>query len=329
MPQPLAMGPLPLPPLPAVAEFQFGIMVEVDGETLTLYVAVAQVDVTVFTVIINASDSRGEIALQGVRSFGRVPQTRMSTLSVSLLQAASSPQTPVCIVLAYSATPACTVVLDERCGNETSLPTCVANTTSATVLSSSIAGLGSLSGRVYVLLYSMSPILETHTQRGDLAGSAHAQASSVYGAVLSAPPNDDGTGVVGKEWRAGLRSLSGEPLYLYMGDNPSVALAPIKSAAIGGSDILSVAFLLTHDSGYCPSSEKNNKRADQGVCDIAPTMCEGSSVLNYAYGSVHTLQQLLQQKEPLSPCHPSIVSPPRPPSTTGSSFIALHMPCAS
>ena len=112
----------------------------------------------------------------------------------------------VCIVLAYSATPACTVVLDERCGNETSLPTCVANTTSATVLSSSIAGLGSLSGRVYVLLYSMSPILETHTQRGDLA-------SSVYGAVLSAPPNDDGTGVVGKEWRAGLRSLSGEPLY--------------------------------------------------------------------------------------------------------------------
>ena len=71
------------------------------------------------------------------------------------------------------------------------------------------------------------------------------------------------------------------------------------------------------------------KRADQGVCDIAPTMCEGSSVLNYAYGSVHTLQQLLQQKEPLSPCHPSIVSPPRPPSTTRSRFIALHMPCAS
>lgn len=297
-------------------------MAEVDGQTLTLYVVVAQVDVTVFTVIINASDSRGEIALQGVRSFGRVPQTRMSTLSVSLLQAASSPQTPVCVVLAYSATPACTLAVDERCGNETSLPTCVANTTSATVLSSSIAGLGSLSGRVYVLLYSMSPILETHTQRGDLA-------SSVYGAVLSAPPNDDGTGVVGKEWRAGLRSLSGEPLYLYMGDNPSVALAPIKSAAIGGSDILSVAFLLTHDSGYCPNSEKNNKRADQGVCDIAPTICEGSSVLNYAYGSVHTLQQLLQQKEPLSPCHPSIVSPPRPPSTTRSSFIALRMLCAS
>jgi len=329
LPQPLAMGPLPLPPLPAVAEFQFGIMVEVDGETLTLYVAVAQVDVTVFTVIINASDSRGGIALQGVRSFGRVPQTRMSTLSVSLLQAASSPQTPVCIVLAYSATPACTLAVDERCGNETSLPTCVANTTSATVLSSSIAGLGSLSGTVYVLLYSMSPILETLPQRGDPAGSARAQAASVYGAVLSAPPNDDETWVVGKEWRAGFRSLAGEPLYLYMGDNPSVALAPTKSAAIGGSDLLSVAFLLTHDSGYCPNSEKNNKRADQGVCDIAPTMCEGSSVLNYAYGSVHTLQQLLQQKEPLSPCHPSIVSLPLPPSTTRSRFIALHMSCAS
>jgi hypothetical protein len=304
-------------------------MAEVEGETLTLYVVVAQVDVTVFTVIINASDSRGEIALQGVRSFGRVPQTRMSTLSVSLLQATSSRQTPVCIVLAYSAAPACSVVVDERCGNETSLPTCVANTTSATVLSSSIAGLGSLSGTVYVLLYSMSPILETLPQRGDPAGSARAQAASVYGAVLSAPPNDDETWVVGKEWRAGFRSLAGEPLYLYMGDNPSVALAPTKSAAIGGSDLLSVAFLLTHDSGYCPNSEKNNKRADQGVCDIAPTMCEGSSILNYAYGSVHTLQQLLQQKEPLSSCHPSIVSPPRPPSTTRSSFIALHMPCAS
>jgi hypothetical protein len=323
------MGKLPLPPLPAVGEFQFGVMAEVEGETLTLYVVVAQVDVTVFTVIINASDSRGEIALQGVRSFGRVPQTRMSTLSVSLLQATSSRQTPVCIVLAYSAAPACSVVVDERCGNETSLPTCVANTTSATVLSSSIAGLGSLSGAVYVLLYSMSPILETLPQRGDPAGSARAQAASVYGAVLSAPPNDDETWVVGKEWRAGFRSLAGEPLYLYMGDNPSVALAPTKSAAIGGSDLLSVAFLLTHDSGYCPNSEKNNKRADQGVCDIAPTMCEGSSVLNYAYGSVHTLQQLLQQKEPLSPCHPSIVSLPRPSSTTRSSFIALHMSCAS
>lgn len=304
-------------------------MAEVEGETLTLYVVVAQVDVTVFTVIINASDSRGEIALQGVRSFGHVPQTRMSTLSVSLLQATSSRQTPVCIVLAYSAAPACSVVVDERCGNETSLPTCIANTTSATVLSSSIAGLGSLSGTVYVLLYSMSPILETLPQRGDPAGSARAQAASVYGAVLSAPPNDDETWVVGKEWRAGFRSLAGEPLYLYMGDNPSVALAPTKSAAIGGSDLLSVAFLLTHDSGYCPNSEKNNKRADQGVCDIAPTLCEGSSVLNYAYGSVHTLQQLLQQKEPLSPCHPSIVSLPKHPSTTRSRFIALHMSCAS
>jgi hypothetical protein len=325
----LAIGQLPLPPLPAVGEFQFGIMAEVEGETLTLYVVVAQVDVTVFTVIINASDSRGEIALQGVRSFGRVPQTRMSTLSVSLLQATSSRQTPVCIVLAYSAAPACSVVVDERCSNETSLPMCVANTTSANVLSSSIAGLGSLSSTVYVLLYSMSPILETLPQRGDPAGSARAQAASVYGAVLSAPANDDETWVVGKEWRAGFRSRAGEPLYLYMGDNPSVALAPTKSAAIGGSDLLSVAFLLTHDSGYCPNSEKNNKRADQGVCDIAPTMCEGSSVLNYAYGSVHTLQQLLQQKEPLSPCHPSIVSLPRPPSTTRSSFIALHMSCAS
>ena len=118
----------------------------------------------------------------------------------------------------------------------------------------------------------------------------------------------------GNEWQAaGFGCVADEPLYLYLGDNPSIALTPIgsgngSSAASSGSPMSSVAFLLTQDSGYCPNSEINNKRADRGVCDMLPSFCEGSSVMNYAYGSLQALQLLLQQNKPLSPCHPSIVS---------------------
>ncbi len=314
LPQPLAIGSLPLPPLPAVGQFQFGILLESDGDNLTLYVAVGQHDVTVFAVALNVTGSSVVVALQGVYHFGSLSQAQLSTLSLSFFHTNnSSSQIPICTVLAYSAPPFCTVVVEERCGNTSSLSTCVTNTTDASVLSSSIAGFESLSGRVHVVLYSMSHNLQLENIRHHLNGSAQTQAASVYGAVLLISDADhERSWVHGNERLSGFDSNASnvdEPLYLYAGDNPSVTLLPIAGSDTTGTDVLSsVAFLMTHDSGYCPNSEVNNKRADRGVCDILPTTCEGSSVMNYAYGSVRALQQLLQQKEPLSPCHPSIVS---------------------
>lgn len=330
LPQPLATGSLPLPPLPAVGQFQFGIFLEADGDNLTLYVAVGQNDVTVFAVALNVTGSSVAVALQGVYHFGSLSQAQLSTLSLSLfLTNNSSSQIPICTVLAYSASPFCTVVVEERCGNTSSRSTCVTNTTHASVLSSSIAGFESLSGRVVVVLYSMSHNLQLENIRHHLNGSVQTQAASVYGAVLLTSDADHE-----RSWFHGNEGLSGfdsnvstvdGPLYLYAGDNPSVTLLPIAGSKENrdtmGTDVLSsVAFLMTHDSGYCPNSEINNKRADRGVCDILPTTCEGSSVMNYAYGSVQGLQQLLQQMEPLSPCHPSIVSRCFP-----SSFTRMHL----
>ena len=319
LPEPLAMGSLPLPPLPAVGEFQFGIIMEADGDYLTLYVAVAQVDVTVYVVTLNVSDGSVGAALQTMHHYGSLHVfSVLSTLSVSLFfKKHTSIPLPVCIVLAYSAAPACTIVVDERCSNTMSLSTCVANTTIASVLSSSIAGVESLSGRLYVLLYSMVSSAKSTFLREKLRkhanNSMHLQAA-VYGAVLMTNNADtERSWVKGTEWPSEFGSNTDEPLYLYMGDNPSVTLLPTTNGSktdgmIDDSLLPSVAFLLSHDSGYCPNSEINNKRADRGVCDILPSTCEGSSILNYAYGSVQSLQLLLQQKEPLSPCHPSFVS---------------------
>ncbi len=312
------MGALPLPPLPAIGEFQFGVVLEADGDNLTLYVALAHADVTVFAVTMNVTEDTVGVALLAAHHFGSLPRDQPPALSVALFRTTTPfSESTICVALAYSAAPACTIVVDERCGNTSSRSTCVANATSASVLSSSIAAVELSSDRVYVLLYSMS--LTTHSfQRHDLGkqshGSAHSQAASVYGAVLSPSAADyERCWVEGNAWPARIGADGDEPLYLYMGDNPSVALLPITSGSdnhnsIRSGVLASVAFLLTHDSGYCPNSEINNKRADQGVCDVLPSTCDGSSVMNYAYGSVKALQLLLQEKKQLSPCHPSIVS---------------------
>jgi hypothetical protein len=195
----------------------------------------------------------------------------------------------------------CTIVVDERCGNSSRV-TCAANATDGSVVnSSSVAGVDLLSQRAYVLAFSMS-----RDQDRQPDGGSQLAAASVYGAVVLASAEGDGEPWV--DDMAGLASSASSaagPLYLYLGNNPSVALAPVESA---GGSLASVAFLLTFDSGFCPNSETNNKRADLGVCDIFPVTCEGSSVLNYAYGSAQALQQLLQQNLPLSPCHSSVVS---------------------
>jgi hypothetical protein len=293
LPPPLAAGTLPLPPLPAVGDFQFAIMMEANDHNLTLYVAVADADVTVFTIAINISGRNVDVTMQRVIHFGSGFQAQLPAMALSLSVFSfsnASGQLPLCVVLTYSLAPACSVVVDERCGNATSRYICAANATGASVMSSSIAGVDVAPGRAYVLAYSLA---------GD-------QTASVYGAVVLSSDDDDvGSWMHGSERLAGFGSIANEPLYLYTGDNPSVTLAPINGS--NGHSLASVAFLLTYDSGFCPNSETNNKRADKGVCDIPPGACEGSSVLNYAYGSVQALQQLLLQKTPLSPCHPSIV----------------------
>ena len=302
LPPPLAAGTLPLPPLPAVGDFQFAIMMEADDHNLTLYVAVADADVTVFTIAINISGRNVYVTLQNVIPFGSFFQAQLPVMALSLSVFSfsnASGQPPLCVVLTYSL-PACSVVVDERCGIATSRYICAANATGASVMSSSIAGVDLAPRRAYVLAYSLT----------DQRGHAPAQTASVYGAVVLSSDDDDddddaGSWMNGSERLAGFGSLADEPLYLYTGDNPSVTLAPINGS--NGHPLASVAFLLTYDSGFCPNSETNNKRADKGVCDIPPGACEGSSVLNYAYGSVQALQQLLLQKTPLSPCHPSIV----------------------
>jgi hypothetical protein len=309
LPPPLATGALPLPPLPAVGMFQFGIMMEVIWDHLTLYVAVASADVMIYAVVMNVSSGGVQVALQQVHHFGSLSaHAQLPTLSTSIFQANnSSPQ--LCVVLAYSAAPVCSVVIDERCDN-TSLATCAANTTDALVLSSSIAGIDLPPNRAYAVVYSMSEIVHIHGQRGrlDTSGS-EVQAASVYGTVIVAPAvSDRREWVNGNEWQAGFGTGADEPLYLYVGNNPSITVLPISSSSSSGGPLSSVAFLLTHDSGYCPNSEINNKRADRGVCDILPVFCEGSSVINYAYGSLQSLQMLLRHKNPLSPCDPSIVS---------------------
>jgi len=323
LPPPLATGALPLPPLPAVGEFQFAIMMEAIGHDLTLFVLVVdEVFVTMYTVVMNVSGGGGvEAVLQDVRLFGTLPaQVQLQTLSASIFQASNSSR-QLCVVLAYSAAPACSVVVDERCGN-TSLSTCAANTTAASVLSSSVAGVDLPPNRAYAVVYSMFAVAcgsSCNEQREhlhkDAGGGLEVQAASVYGAVLVVPAaGDEREWEEGNEWQAaGFGCVADEPMYLYLGDNPSIALTPIgsgnrSSAAGSGSPLSSVAFLLTQDSGYCPNSEINNKRADRGVCDMLPSFCEGSSVMNYAYGSLQALQLLLQQNKPLSPCHPSIVS---------------------
>lgn len=310
------MGALPLPPLPAIGEFQFGVILEADGDNLTLYVALAHADVTVFAVAMNVTEDTVSVALLAAHHFGSLPRDLPPALSVALFRTTTpSIESPICVALAYSAAPACTIVVDERCGNTSFRSTCVANATNASVLSSSIAAVELSSGRVYVLLYSM-PLTTQSFQRHELTGKlsdggAHSQAASVYGAVLSPSAVDyERWWVEGDAWSARIGADADEPLYLYLGDNPSVSLLPITSGSdnIGNSVLASVAFLLTDDSGYCPNSEINNKRADQGVCDILPSTCDGSSIMNYAYGSVQALQLLLLEKKQLSPCHPSIVS---------------------
>jgi hypothetical protein len=301
LPPPLAEGALPLPPLPAVGHFQFDITMRAAGQSLVLYVAVASAEVEVFVVVMDISGSSVAVAMQRAVHFGRAPP-QLAALSLSVLPLSnSSDQPPLCVVLAYSSPPSCTVVVDERCGSLPSRSTCAANTTGGSVTSSSIAGVDLLSRRAYVLAYSMSHERQVLPGRG---GHVTALAVSVYGAVVlssaAGDEEDDGTWVEEGERFPG----AGEPAFLSAGDNPSLALLlPAESAP----SLSSVAFLLTHDSGYCPNSEANNKRADEGVCDISPASCDASSVLNYAYGSAQALQQLLLQKIPLSPCIPSIV----------------------
>jgi hypothetical protein len=309
LPVPAGVGTLPLPPLPAVGGFQFGVMIEYDeNNNVVLYIAVADADVTVFAFVMNASHGNVVFVLKQVHDFGGLSSALLPALSISIFQTNYS-GSHLCVVLAYSAAPVCSIVVEERCMNE-SRSTCVANTTAASVSSSSVAAVDSSSGRVYVLVYSMSAVLHGgkngHSDELD-SGDFHTPVASVYGAVISAAA-DGSWGFVGKE-QAG---TAGEPVYMYMGDNPHVSVVSLQCSDenCGGSSsaMSSAAFLITHDSGFCPNSETNNKRADSGACDISPSVCSGSSVMNYAYGSLEALQQLLTSKTPLSACHPSIVS---------------------
>jgi hypothetical protein len=132
---------------------------------------------------------------------------------------------------------------------------------------------------------------QCHSRGTQAATSVSVAAMSGGGAVWTASAWSTGSEEAGRLVYANAMCTVGDctgaqvplqaPPPLYVGDSPSIALAP---AAGGGP--LDAAFAVVSGGGYCANTEARNKEADVGLCDQPPAGNASARNLNYHTGSV-------------------------------------------